>query len=664
MPKMTNSDRIRDRLLRTRAFGAESSNRNIEEDIDTASEADETLKNIVSKRMYSNDDGFFMERARRNSQTAVGPIVKLPPELLLLVFSHVTSKSDLLSLALTCKAWAELTIQLIWFRPSITSEAIFRKIGRVMQMPVQEASWNYRLYVKRLNLSVIPNLVTNDFLGMFNHSKNLERLTLVNCDKLHSSSIASVLTGCSRLQSLDVSGVKDVSDDLYQALALNCPRLQGLYAPNSDSVSKEAVLALVRNCPLLKRLKLSECSEIDDEVIMELIKCCPNIVELELHGCNLVTNESLVLMFEELEYLREFKISRNSNVTDACFDTASGELSLDRLRILDFTSCENITDKAIEKLVKYAPRLRNVVLSKCVMITDSALRSLAQLGKNLHYVHLGHCSNITDYGAIHLIKSCHRLQYLDFACCVQLTDETLIELAQLSRLRRIGLVKCGNITDEGILALANHGRSNDDSLERVHLSYCTGINIYPIYKLLTSCPKLTHLSLTGVFAFLRPDIMKFCRDPPADFSPHQKSSFCVFSGEGVALLRRYLSQLMCRQVVFVDSSGQPYQNNHNLPRLHSELGWMLSNAPMMPPAVADDASDEDRQNASNTILYHAFRDRDMVTAGPGGPPPNRELRAITVRARGMPVLNMPRTGVRPEMPMDVDDVDGDELMEE
>jgi len=32
--------------------------------------------------------------------------------------------------------------------------------------------------------------------------------------------------------------------------------------------------------------------------------------------------------------------------------------------------------------------------------------------------------------------------------------------------------------------------------------------------LLNNCPKLTHLSLTGVQAFLRPDLEEFCREAP------------------------------------------------------------------------------------------------------------------------------------------------------
>lgn len=37
-----------------------------------------------------------------------------------------------------------------------------------------------------------------------------------------------------------------------------------------------------------------------------------------------------------------------------------------------------------------------------------------------------------------------------------------------------------------------------------------------VHALLNSCPKLTHLSLTGIQAFfLRDDLIKFCREAPS-----------------------------------------------------------------------------------------------------------------------------------------------------
>lgn len=60
--------------------------------------------------------------------------------------------------------------------------------------------------------------------------------------------------------------------------------------------------------------------------------------------------------------------------------------------------------------------------------------------------------------------------------------------------------------------------------------------------MLNHCPKLTHLSLTGVQAFLREELIVFCRDAPPEFNEHQRDVFCVFSGTGVAKLRQYLNE--------------------------------------------------------------------------------------------------------------------------
>ena len=79
-----------------------------------------------------------------------------------------------------------------------------------------------------------------------------------------------------------------------------------------------------------------------------------------------------------------------------------------------------------------------------------------------------------------------------------------------------------------------------------------------VIVLLNNCQKLTHLSLTGVQAFLRTDLEKFCREAPpgklpilsstfqcllfTEFTDHQRSVFCVFSGIGVTDLRTHLNQ--------------------------------------------------------------------------------------------------------------------------
>jgi len=263
-------------------------------------------------------------------------------------------------------------------------------------------------------------------------------------------------------------------------------------------------------------------------------------------------DDSITALLSEGAHLRELRLNRCHRITDQAFLNLPYGATYNSLRILDLTDCIELQDSGVQRVVEAAPRLRNLVLAKCRQITDRAISAITKLGRNLHYIHLGHCARITDAGVLQLVRLCNRIRYIDLACCTNLTDTSVTQLATLPKLKRIGLVKCGNITDRSILALSkprtpgappsSPGSGPPSSLERVHLSYCTNLTLAGITALLTNCPRLSHLSLTGVQEFLREDILVFCRPAPQEFNDHQRDVFCVFSGNGVNRLRDYLMQ--------------------------------------------------------------------------------------------------------------------------
>lgn len=558
------------------------------------------------------------------------PLLQLPTEILLQVFKHL-DKVDLFSLLTVCREFSELIVEILWFRPNMQSDKAFLKIRDVMMLPRTETHWDYRNYIKRLNISFMTSLVTDDLLYLFEGCPKLERLTLVNCSQLSHLPIARVLQLCDRLQSIDMTGVQDIQDDIIYALAQNCTRLQGLYAPGCGNISEEAIITLLKACPMLKRIKFNNSENITDDTIAAMYDNCKSLVEIDLHNCPKVTDRYLKSIFLELNQLREFRISNAAGITDALFDLIPADHHLDKLRIIDVTGCNAITDRLVEGLVRCAPRLRNVVLSKCMQITDASLRHLTKLGRSLHYIHLGHCALITDYGVQALVRACYRIQYIDLACCSQLTDWTLIELSGLPKLKRIGLVKCNLISDSGIAGLVRL-RGERDCLERVHLSYCTNLTIGPIYCLLKTCPRLTHLSLTGISAFLRREFTQYCRDPPPDFTENQRSSFCVFSGNGVSKLRNYLDNLMQQRASLLEEYGITGEFNQQSParrrRLQPREGGEREGFEDEPPNVAA------AFNNFNTVLANPMNnDDDMTTwAAHRGLPELARLR-VDQRAR-------------------------------
>lgn len=207
------------------------------------------------------------------------------------------------------------------------------------------------------------------------------------------------------------------------------------------------------------------------------------MLEIDLLECVQTSDSSVTALLTHAVHLRELRLTQCILITDDAFLRLPMDRVVESLRILDLTACEQLTDRAVAKIISCAPRLRNLVLAKCRRITERAVSSITKLGKNLHYIHLGHCSSITDNAVIELVKACSRIRYIDLACCARLTDASVAHLATLPKLRRIGLVKCQAITDRSIIALAKARSSNSgivlgsSSLERVHLSYCTNLTL-------------------------------------------------------------------------------------------------------------------------------------------------------------------------------------------
>ncbi|KAL4965153.1 putative ubiquitin ligase complex F-box protein GRR1 [Aspergillus stella-maris] len=527
------------------------------------SEAPSESSSSTSPERAADDDTDFFTLQANDSQSSIGaangnsrdsqiqsstetvlpPIAYLPPEILISIFAKLNSPRDLLNCLLVCRIWAVNCVGLLWHRPSCNNWDNLKRITAAVGE--EDSFFLYSGLIKRLNLSALTEEVSDGTVIPFSQCNRIERLTLTNCRKLTDNGVSDLVTGSRHLQALDVSDLRNLTDHTLFKVAENCHRLQGLNITGCRMVTDDSLIAVSQKCRLLKRLKLNGVAQVTDRAIMSFAHNCPSILEIDLQECKFVTNQSVTTLMTTLQNLRELRLAHCTEIDDSAFLDLPRNISMGSLRILDLTACESIRDDAVERIVGAAPRLRNLVLAKCRFITDRSVWAICKLGKNLHYVHLGHCSNITDAAVMQLVKSCNRIRYIDLACCSRLTDRSVQQLATLPKLRRIGLVKCQLITDSSILALArpipDHSISFS-SLERVHLSYCINLTMTGIHALLNSCPRLTHLSLTGVASFLREELTVFCRPAPDEFTRQQREVFCVFSGEGVNLLRDHLNR--------------------------------------------------------------------------------------------------------------------------
>lgn len=440
-----------------------------------------------------------------------------------------------------------------------------------------DQTFTYASFIRRLNFISIGSDLTDNVFCRLAQCTRLERLTLVNCAALTDDALSRTMPAFTNLVAIDLSGVSEVTDNTIVALAKNCRKLQGINLLGCKKVTSIGIQALAEHCPLLRRVKLSGVDQLTDDPVSALSKECPLLLEIDLNNCKNVTDPAVRDLWIHSNHMREMRLSQCVELTELAFPAPPSsqqivtpsfrhhtghshsappdpnpfpnnaivpgsrtplELpplrlhrSFEHLRMLDLTSCSNITDDAVQGIVYAAPKIRNLVLAKCIHLTDAAVESICRLGKHLHYLHLGHASEITDKSVKTLARSCARLRYIDLASplpfsvflstkensrdrvvdCNRLTDLSVFELASLQKLRRIGLVRVNNLTDEAIYALGDRHAT----LERVHLSYCDQITVMAIHFLLQKLHKLNHLSLTGIPSFRKPELQQFCRTPPA-----------------------------------------------------------------------------------------------------------------------------------------------------
>jgi len=511
-----------------------------------ANDSQSSLALSISEEMMTDtlDDESYEERCR------YAPVYRLPAELLISIFSRLSSTKDLRACVQVSKDWARNSVGLLWHRPSMSNWQSVQNVVKTIRKA--DKMFAYQDLVKRLNMSTLGSAVSDGTLQGMIACKRIERLTLTTCTKITDMSLAPLVDGNRSLVALDVTGIEGVTDKSLLVVAENCLRLQGLNVTGCRRLTDASMVALARNNRHLKRLKFNSCSQLTDTTIETVAANCEYLLEIDLYDLPLVESPAISALLTGCLHLRELRLMRCPRITDSAFTSISHDHDpFNSLRILDLTDCSEITDRAVERIVATCPRLRNLLLAKCIHLSDRAVYAITRLGKNLHYLHLGHCTRLTDESIKALAKSCTRIRYIDLACCSNLTDNSVTQLAtHLPKLKRVGLVKCAGITDRSIHALATHGgrgsskeggRGPINVLERVHLSYCTQLTIDGIHTLLNNCPRLTHLSLTGVQAFLRDDLTVFCREAPPEFNDTQRDVFCVFSGPGVSRLREHLN---------------------------------------------------------------------------------------------------------------------------
>ncbi|EJU06618.1 RNI-like protein, partial [Dacryopinax primogenitus] len=495
----------------------------------------------------------------------VPPANDLPHELIIHILKFLPSHTDLHAALLVSRSWCQCSVELLWHRPALTKVSSLFKLITVLSAtrpgspPQRPLTFPYHTFLRRINFALLGPDCTDTIFSRLSRCTRLERLTLANCTSLTATVLGLVISQLRNLIALDLTNVSNIDDAAIEAIAPACTKVQGLNLSGCTKLTDDAILAIAAHMHSLRRVKLGGLIEVQDRAFAALVAASPLLIEFDLNGCVGVQDATPRALFLHSVQLRELRLGGCLQISDTGFPLPPlphpaplafswsqalnaaqyflpQGVAFDHLRTVDLTSCTGITDTALDRLTSNSLRIRSLVLAKCVSLTEDCIQPITRLGKHLHYLHMGHVVHLTDRSIRTLAASCTRLRYIDLACCTQLTDMSVFELAALPKLRRVGLVRVTNLTDNALFALSDRHHT----LERIHLSYCESISVQAVHYLLQRLHHLTHLSLTGVPAFRRPELQQFCRSPPREFSDVQQRTFCVYSGKGVTELRRYL----------------------------------------------------------------------------------------------------------------------------
>ena len=233
------------------------------------------------ERAAYDDDTDFFTAQRNDSESSIGvsslrdmtmspsqehehrisPISRLPPELLIGVFTKLSSSADLRSCMLVSKTWSRNCVDLLWHRPLCNTWQNLQSVTKSIQTP--DGYYSYNALVKRLNLSNLNEQINDGTVKPFQMCKRIERLTLTGCIKLTDGGVCSLIYGSKSLLALDITGLDAVTDHTLKAVSENCGRLQGLNITDCSKVTDDSLVAVAENCHFLKRVSSTNRTAMD-----------------------------------------------------------------------------------------------------------------------------------------------------------------------------------------------------------------------------------------------------------------------------------------------------------------------------------------------------------------------------------------------------------------
>jgi hypothetical protein len=251
--------------------------------------------------------------------------------------------------------------------------------------------------VKIVNLQGCPFVTDQSLKAFIGHCQNLEELNLGRLmdigPQITDAGIQLLIPHCPILRNLDLTWLDGLTDTAILSVADCCTRLESLDVPNLCQLTN-ACIARLGSSPsqtTLRNLNLCGCSYIGDAAAFVIAQKFVNMMTLNLAGCDRIGPESMVDLVSKLR-LKSLNITGLYRLNDKCLiDMSTHVGDLIRLR-MGFLRC---TDEGVGSLVKGLKKVTQFDMRGISDVTDLTVVVICQNMNNLRVIDMRGCRNIS-----------------------------------------------------------------------------------------------------------------------------------------------------------------------------------------------------------------------------------------------------------------------------
>jgi F-box/leucine-rich repeat protein 2/20 len=280
--------------------------------------------------------------------------------------------------------------------------------------------------------------------------RNLVNATLEGCRNFKRPTLHTLLSNNARLAHINLTGLIAVNNHTCKVIAKSCPRLESFNVSWCTHMDARGVKTVLESCLNLRDLRAGEVRGFSSPEIAESIFYADNLERLVLSGCSDIDDKSLQTMFHGID--PEVDILENRPL-----------VAPRKLRHVDLSRCNQITDNGIKALAWNVPDLEGLQLGGCIEITDAGLEDLlattpflthldleglsnltnsilsqhlakARCASHLERLSISYCESLGDTGMMPVIKECKNLKSIEMDN-TRISDLVLAEAAAMVRAR-------------------------------------------------------------------------------------------------------------------------------------------------------------------------------------------------------------------------------------